>query len=516
MAETPRLADQTLTRLRQLAAGNGLLPENISVIAAEEATYQVEAQLVLIALFESEAASFSGQPRTRKAISQANFSALQQTLEQRRQQFQAGMDWVDDAIKELKKEKGFGWGHNGARLTLPQHCVTLAATENCPTCRGTSTLPCQECGGRRQIVCAQCGPYHNHGKEPCIYCNATGYLYNDPAQPCRNCEGTRFILCRECRGRMTVNCPSCQGHGELACTPCDGKGKFTQEISITAGAEINFQLAPNVELPTGLRRGMERIGLDKLPETYADIELLTPEAAPASATSATQKSPPPPNRLKLVAKIPYADLTVQLDQEQAKISVFGKKQRLFNVPPFLDASLTKARQDLRAAAAGKASLTELLSVRALQDSLQLRMAGKIKADDLRRLYPVGLSANAAAEIMSDMKKALAATTRATRVAATAGLSIIALLAIFLIVKLALPPIIQHDHAPQVWMIHGFTLFLLLGSFWICLNQIIRWLLRKKFKAENLAFNQNIGKIGYAALALLAAAYCALVALPIVL
>lgn len=514
MAEPLKLAEACVTRLRQLAAGNGLRPEAINLQAELEGQFEVEGVLTFTPHFSAEpSATYPGQVRGKGRQSLSSQAALQQEVERRRADIQQGTGWVDDVIAELKQDKTLGWGHQDALVTLPKQCVTLACTESCPSCRGERNLTCQGCAGRRSLPCPQCSPYQQHGHEPCTYCAGMGYYYNDPQQPCRNCNGSRFMLCRECQGRTIVNCPTCQGRGGTACVTCQASGSITQEIKLTAGANFSFQLMSNTQLPTGLRRGLDRIGLTNIPQTYADIELKPYQEEPPPKNPAEKTRPPPSNKVRLIAKLPYAELAGSIGNTQCKITVFGKRQRLFGVPSFIDDSLKPWRDQLADAAKGKGSLSTALEARLIKDALQLTLNGKGQPNELRRLYPIGLSESTALLILHHLRQALTRATRNVRLASAATVAAVSFGALFLLLNSALLTPLARLREPLGYALHGGVLILMLATVWLALNQATRWILAKKFGLQGIGLRQNIGAIGIATMGLVVLGYGLLLMLP---
>ena len=456
--------------------------------------------------FSLEPTAYPGPSKGKNAIQFPHQAAMQQEVERRRAELLQGFGWVPDVIAELKQDKTLGWGQQEALVTLPNQCVTLACTESCPTCRGERNLSCPQCAGRRTLPCVQCTPYHNHGQEPCPYCAGTGLYYNDPQRPCQNCNGTRFIICRECQGRSVVNCPTCQGRGGTGCTTCKATGSITQDVKITAGASIAFQLISNNQLPTGLRRGLDRVGLANLPQTYADIELVPFEPEPPPQNPNEKTRPPPSNKVKLTAKLPYAELEGSIGSTKAKISVFGKRQRLFGVPCFLDESLKLWRDKLAAAAKGQGSLQPAIEARLIQEAMQLILNGKTHPNDLRRLYPIGLSEAAALLIMQHLQQALRRETRKVRLASAAAIAALAIGTLFLILNSGLIPPLTKLREPLGYALHGGLLILMLVVVWLALSQVTRWFLGKKFGPQKLALRQNIGAIGLTTMGIVTLGY----------
>ncbi|NTU76567.1 MAG: hypothetical protein HGA90_01945 [Alphaproteobacteria bacterium] len=216
--------------------------------------------------------------------------------------------------------------------------------------------------------------------------------------------------------------------------------------------------------------------------------------------------------VRLTAKLPYADIKISLKGKGARISAFGKRALLLGVPAFLDESLKPWREHLERATTGQGSLEKALEVRVLRDAHALLLEGKKQVNDLRRLYPVGLSPQAAEEIMRNMNGALRRLTRTARlvaaaacVAASTGLFVGLFLTSFptrLTARLKLPVALSLD---------ALIALLAVGLSWLALTQSARWALQRETPGRKVTTKPNIGKLGYGALAAIAAIYLLLLA-----
>ncbi|HUY67924.1 MAG TPA: hypothetical protein VMV79_01310, partial [Alphaproteobacteria bacterium] len=208
------------------------------------------------------------------------------------------------------------------------------------------------------------------------------------------------------------------------------------------------------------------------------------------------------------ARMPYADLRMRFgpDARVVLISVFGKRGVMLGVPPFLDEALKPARKALADAARGGGPLDDALKARALHDALALELGGKRQAADLRRLYPVGLTADTAGEIMREMRLALGRFTRRERAIAAAGGGLIGagLLAGWFLTPLharALPGL-PWQAALAVDLC---AFILILGLARIGLGASAQFALQRRFPNLRISLRRSVGVIGYAMLGFIAAA-----------
>ncbi|HAX90878.1 MAG TPA: hypothetical protein DCY07_01530, partial [Rhodospirillaceae bacterium] len=459
-----------------------------------EDIYTLSGTLKLTPRLDIKTRAYRGRSKVKGLHILPNHAALEADIKERQESFSKDATWIDAAVAEIKKTEGFGWGQHDATLIWDNKTTILAATENCPSCKGAMQHPCNDCHGLGFTVCQYC---EGRGQEHCYHCNGRGEDPVNPGKTCPICNGTRFAICRQCQNTGKLPCPTCQGRGQTPCAQCQGAGVMTREAHIKSAARLSFSLGSTSGLPSGLLRAISRIGEDKIFKGHADVTI-KPAAAPETADKTT---------ILLEAKIAYADLKMRIGTKSGIVSCVGKLARLSGVPAFLDESLTDARRELVRAAHGAVPLEQTLTVRVLSDALKLALTGKVTPNDLRRLYPVGLSGEAAKEIMDNMTLALKTETRSTRIM-TAILCIIISGAVFAGVLMtsflsALPSI-------TALLVKAALPVIVLGVNWAILTQTARWGLKRKFPTIAMTSKQNIGRTGYATLAAILVLYGAIV------
>lgn len=502
MAAPLSLTDQALERLRKLAEGNGLTPEAFELVEKAESVQTVTGTVRLTPQFDTQSRSFAGVVKGKNRRVAANFAALQEEIAHLKQKFTDSDPWLDTAMRDLQKAAGYGWGMQGARITLPEHSYVIAATESCPTCRGEKLLSCPQCAGNKNFLCKFC---QGTRLEICPNCFGNGQNPANNQMACPICNGTRRISCRNCRGTGLLPCPTCQGKGGTVCGTCGGAGALTQEVAVQGSAEIDFKLGGGTHLPAGLLRALDRLGLENLTKGHGDVTIAEPPNA--------DDAPIDKKTLHLSAAIPYADIKLRLNGKGFLISAFGKRGVLLGVPPFLDESLKPWREALNRAVRDTALLNKALEARVLQDALKLELAGESSPAGLRRLYGVGLSPAAAFDIMRDMRLALRRYTRQSRIAAgVIGFAAsTGLFAGLLLTRMhdtatrALPPLA----VPAVDLALP-ALAMILS--WIAVQRSGQWALRRRFPQATIKATRKAGNIGHATLAAIFAAYGFILAL----
>ena len=489
MTEMQPLTQLAIARLKKLAEGNLIDPNKIELVESKETTYHLQATLRLTPSIEVQVKKRYGRPKNKNHRLLPSIEALTQEIEQQREDLQKSNKWLDAAYKELEKTPSHGWGQDGATLFWDKDKSILAAHDPCPTCNGTAQSPCHACQGIGTVHC-----YHCEGRfmELCPLCHGTG---RDPAYPenkCPQCFGEKQIHCRFCNSTGRMPCEQCQGRGYQPCPDCKGTGYLSQLAQLKKCATIAFNLGQTQQIPSGLLRLIQRIGKDDLYK-HADISMSRDDADPLI--------------IKLTAQIPYADIKLKLNDKACMISMFGKNNRMAGVPLFLDAALESTVALLKALAKGHGKIDPILKARMMHNALSLTLQGKKHPNELRRLYPVGLSAKIAKEIMTNMSLAVRNITRKTRIIVG---SIFTLLAIGVFAGLFLTPLYAQ-------MTTGWNPFLLytvlallpiitIGKCAVLLLYSSHHVLQKNFKKIKIGKTQPLGRAGYSLFAMIAASY----------
>jgi len=490
------LADQALSRLRKLADGNGIVPEKITLTKVEEDIYTIEGTLGLVPKNDVQKTRYPGGARggkNRKIL--PDMAALQTEIQHIHEEMQKGDKWIQDCIKELKTAPGEGWGLEGAHVTIADTSVILAASETCQACHGVRLLTCAQCNGQGSNICTHCG---GAKIETCPMCNGSGHNPSQPDQLCAGCGGSRTAPCRFCHGSGQLVCPTCHGRKGVPCSVCKGTGQITEEVALTCGAETHFKISGQ-NLPSGLRRGLDRLGIANLVKGYADIETLPPqtEEEPRENVHDHARNKNFVVALSYRAKLPYADLRISFNGYKATINAFGKRCALLGVPSFLDDALEHWRVKLKQATRGEVVLDAALEGRAIHEALELELIGKGQIKELRKKYPVGMSQDVAKEILLNIRLALNRFTLRVRslVAVICGV-----LATIIFSGIVLTPL----HADLIGRSSKITTTLfdillpvaVITASWFALSAAVRFTLQRRFRNLTISLNQKTGKTGY--------------------
>jgi hypothetical protein len=315
-----------------------------------------------------------------------------------------------------------------------------------------------------------------------------------------------------------MGCPNCGGKGGTPCPTCKGSGQIGEDAVVTCGASTSFAIHGE-GLPSGLRRGLDRLGIINLGKGHADIITLPPEKTGDEPVSEPREGEPAQqqkittHKINYEAKLPYAELRMSFNGHKTIVSVFGKKNVLLNVPNFLDEALQPARDALALAARSSGTLDEVLKTRAMHDALQLQLIGSGEVVNFRRLYPFGISQDVMREILKNLKLALKRQTIVVRtlMAVFCVLAIGGLFAGLFLTPLHSTITLSLSIAVQATL-DTIILFAALGLSWFGLNLATRYMLQRRFHNHKVAMQQATGKIGFGVLTAIVALYAAIIVL----
>lgn len=403
------LTDYALRRMRALAEGNGLDPLKIKVNNSEEKDVTLTGTMTLTPKSEIKTQTLKGRklklPEVEKSFS--NAKEMTPYVAEKQKAFQESTDWYTEVLADLDKLPGKGWGIETARVIFDNRpAVHFSASETCVKCMGNGTLTCEFCAGNGYTPCQVC---YQRGTENCYTCFGNGMNPQDQNLPCPTCNGTRFAICRTCQGRKGIPCGNCHANGHVMCEPCQGGGKIVELSTLEFGAETAFAPGSGAELPSAVRRAMDRAGGVKvLANGHATIDYTKPK---------DEDKRPGLMVLNYTAQLRTADLVIQFGDEAKRIAVFGHKRTFLEVPAFLDTSLTESLELLKQTGVGKGNIDKVLDVRVFKEACGFILKGSGTVEQLRKLYPQGLSKPMMQQILQLMRKALA---RQTMVARWAG------------------------------------------------------------------------------------------------
>ena len=487
-----------MARLQKMAEGNGLSPQDITLLKSDEKIYILQATMVLRPSCDMDVVRYNGPVGRKDRLVQANFDAMRAEAARRKLELNSNTaTWIGDVVSELKKQPAEAWGLDEAKVVIPEQTVTLAASETCAGCRGQKFIPCDNCRAQGYLLCIPC---QGRGEEHCYTCGGRGEDPQNPGQKCPTCFGTSWAPCRYCvklgHPRGQVPCPLCLTKRGTTCGTCGGHGMFTEETKITCGAETEFRIVTG-SLPSGFNRALERIGVVNLPKGHGDVETYIPSEEEVLDYKEKKKGAPLP-AIFYRAHVPYADLRISFKGEPAMVSAFGKRCALLSVPAFLDDALELARENLARATRGNATLESATSARAIREALALHLDGKNNVNDFRRLYPIGLSAGAAKEIVANIKLAVSRATLMARGITAIGVAFACIGGLYANLRTPL-----HKH----WVMELSSLHMMLADIgsvifmavlgWFFLAMITKLVLFKKFPKQKQLSMPKTGKIGMA-------------------
>ena len=510
---------QALKRLRHVADGNGIDPNALRLLEVTEAQYQLQGTMLLQPIVNRDAKQYSGAVRGNKHNVLPHAAALQEEAAKIADHFARQFDWLPEARRILSTQPGGGFGQNDARIDLPERTVTLAASSPCPTCQGNQLLNCPQCQSRGQVTCTHC---RGQRQETCPTCLGRGTNPMEPEQSCPTCNRQGRVPCRYCNASGYLVCPTCRGKRGIPCNACAGSGKITEEVTLSFCLRTHFRVT-GAGLPSGLRRGLDRLGLEQLGKGHATIRMVErfaseeEEAPPPAAAEehdpyaslwgnetggtdeaeADAAAEPTKPEVYYLAEMPYADLRMDLAGKKCLINLFGLRGALLAVPPFLDDVLAPALEALQQTAKGKARIEAALGFRIMKEALALQLQSKGTAQELRRLYPIGLSPDMGKRILQAMRQSLNQITLRMRSAVAAGSAVISG-GIFA----GLFDTSLHNGLTTGWppaLVAAFDFGVLMAACfggWLALSSATRLWLHRRFPNMKVPVIQQTGKTGY--------------------
>ena len=297
-------------------------------------------------------------------------------------------------------------------------------------------------------------------------------------------------------------CPVCLTKRGTPCGACGARGMFSEETTINCTADTLFSILTG-SLPSGFNRTLERIGIVNLPKGHADIETYIPDEDELHDMAEKKAKPEVPPLIYYRARVPYADLRISFKKQMATASAFGKRCVLGGVPYFLDDALSLARDNLARTARGIAKIESATSARAIRDSIALHISGKSTVNDLRRLYPYGLSPEVAKEITTNAKLAISRTTLRLRMIAAAVITAVGLGGTAFLYLTPLHAQLTQGQPLRVIMMADLAFPALLAiAGWVFLGLAARMALKNKFPSLKQVFIQKTGKTGMAMMVVL--------------
>ncbi|MBI3419968.1 MAG: hypothetical protein HY053_07550 [Proteobacteria bacterium] len=411
MTEAHPLTDKALQKLYALIEGNGIEPGQIELLGTEEKELTLRAEMHLILDVSFKKQRYPGPPRVKKNPSAVVHLGSAQEMAARVDEFRVKLSetsrWINETVEQFKVAPGQGFGMQQADVTLETMAQLFSATEVCETCHGTNSQKCQTCNSTGFVPCEMC---HGSGQEVCQHCQGSG---NNPAstrqschlchgtgvieeeqtcyqchgqgtvpvttqQRCPVCNGNMRVPCRICFGKRQVGCPTCQGKGSSACQTCGGHGKFTMEERALPTVHCDFKVIGSTELPSGLRRAVDRNGF-KMLVRVAHIQMETAQEGKDKTAI-----------LPYTVQLPLAEARLRIDGKPMHVTILGERGSIRDIPPFFDPIFEKMLEEIEKKP-GSSPLDRAFKFRAMRDLFALMQRGEDVVTGFRRLYPIGFS-----------------------------------------------------------------------------------------------------------------------------
>ena len=507
------LSERFISKLKKIADGNGLKQEDIVVFDKQDTTVPLKATLFLRGVCEPATTPDTGKNKKHtKSVNSAK--ELATAMDTQKKEFFHSPDAKKQAIQEILNHTSNGWGLENALVTIPNFCVTYAVKESCPQCHGAKVFVCRSCNGNGREPCSNCS---SSGSIFCAYCNGRGYDSNN--KPCTYCYGRTPNLgrlpCPRCSGRGYTACRACSGSAKTTCSTCRSAGFVIVNSELMCGVRTRFA-ADFSELPSGLRKSLDKIGIAEFGNSHADIKVKilgndeeTKTEEDYTNVIGTQEFP----ALEYTTNIPYAEIKMSLKGKKAFVSVTGKKGVSAGVPNFLDTPLKELLDTVQTQSNSSSALTQALQTRAFREMLSIILEKGLDRKSsllaMKRLYAFGLSDNMILTMFKTLSDRVKETTLLARVIVSVLLvSLVSLLLYFYAANLWNSSLIQNSNFqyPVILSI-VIDLAVLLCSMLVCLIVLnssfavgLHYIASKlnlkiKLNAKNI-MPKRIGKMGF--------------------
>lgn len=385
-----KLAHEALALIRKQVTGNGMKPDNIRLKSVEGKTYVFGGHTTVKLSHTTQEGRRPGRLADGQLVKPEHITQAVQEFTSR-----SATDYgVRHAVQTVLSERpDHGFGLHGQTIPLKGLNRNFIVHDPCMTCKGAGHKMCANCQGQMRVGCYRC---HGQGGVPCITCHGSGRLQTPSAMlTCQACHGRGLSPCPVCRGERFVNCPDCHAQGRKACESCNGQGWWTRNWLVTLSAQTAAVVKSRF-LPTAGKDFLDKNNMAKLIEQgHLRVEQRE-RPDPADAPSPQQVSPDD-IILFYDAKLPYAELAIQLGRPVVNARLAGFRARLVDVPHFMDALLKKPASLLHSAAHGgtdaAGKIVSAARYRAVGDVLRavIKSTRKQAAATLVNEYRIGLS-----------------------------------------------------------------------------------------------------------------------------
>lgn len=396
---SPAIIHKALLRMRNVARGNGINPDTITLDGFEGSLISFAAKSLFEVKTTVAKKSLPGKEKGEVCGSAADLHGRIQMATERTT-IDTGI--IDFATEFLERRKDMGFMQDGLGLKLERlnrtflfynTCTNCTAGRiNCMACQGAGLVNCVRCRGARTIVCTTCRGARTIKNQ------------NGKMGPCRKCNGHGEIACTFCHSTGRIKCKPCVGSGQTPCTRCAATGIISDMAYVTFEAKTHF-LYDRDALPENLPPLLERLGPKIATEKHADIRILhEKEQRAAQIHHETTENVPVRDELvvPLFVQLPWGKIRFRIDDRAVSNRLvggrlFGQHARLLNMPPFLEKPISPGLDRLTQAAHGLGhvwnNIHQAVAFRVIADAMAVAaaMPPKKAALTMRKRWSVGVS-----------------------------------------------------------------------------------------------------------------------------
>lgn len=405
------LLDKALEKMRALAKGNGIDPEDIEHKDFKGKIFHFQARQNYRITSEISHKDVNGREQGQAAGSKED---IQRSIQTHIDQMTQDKEIIQNTVQILKKRNDKGFAINNDVIRLDKYKKTYVLHSACNQCGGTAHSNCQMCRGQREVICQQC---RGERTSPCPACQGTQFVTGPSGRiPCQRCHGRGRTGCDMCRQTGRIPCRTCKGSGNQDCNGCGATGWRSHVTHLQVKAISTFEYNSS-ELPEEAIKQIDALGPDLVTGEHAKVTIIDDYEQLAKESKENEKDR---FHVNYHVKLPFGDIEFTIKDQPIEGKLFGYQPRLLKIPPFLETAISKGIRALNGAAHGKGNIArkigESLQYRILSDILfETAIYSPKKAEKIiNRKYRFGIRKKTIRDVIIRANRALALVTKKPR------------------------------------------------------------------------------------------------------
>ena len=352
--------------IKTIAQGNNCEPDDVTLESFEGEVLTFQAENMLTILRKHSEKQMPGQ--IQGPVKVDNETAAKNAMSNAYLTLSEDTD-MERKIREVilnREDKIFGISNE--IIPLPFWKKEYVTFEPCNTCKTTGTVKCMPCSGKGIEQCPRC---HGAGQTHCTHCNGAQMIQAPNGQriQCTICHGTGRTGCTQCRQSGTIKCKVCRSRGSTPCPNCQGNA-WTSKIYIM---EIEARTAfdyPRDKVPDQVSSMIDKHGAKIKDHAQIIISQTLESAVNQENEDKIQEQKEAAERQDFIVPViyevtlPYGHIEFNIKGKTYYTFLFGTKNKLTHVSPFLDDLTKEGLRKLKDAAELRGDVTENLKAAA--------------------------------------------------------------------------------------------------------------------------------------------------------